>query len=229
MSQNEELAKQILTAYANGQVDLTNVPDLQKMVKEAAAQQMVHTYSTTDFHAKQEEALAHEKAWYHQEIDRILQEKLTEIEPKTLKGAVTDQLKQQLADLEHQQAEFEATVERAKSTGNRQFWQSLIPVLAGTSVCLLLVAVIFFVLEKLIYQGLWNGWGLHKLYNVVMAIQPQHPYGAIVLGILGFVLIAGAIYASFWLLVHAVQQLVDFKPFKPSKLLFWKKQNNTRW
>ncbi|MEQ6219766.1 hypothetical protein ABMB44_14625 [Levilactobacillus brevis] len=72
------------------------------MVKEAAAQQMAHTYSTSDFHAKQEEALAHEKAWYHQEIDRILQEKLTEIEPKTLKGAVTDQLKQQLADLEHQ-------------------------------------------------------------------------------------------------------------------------------
>ncbi|MEQ6219695.1 hypothetical protein ABMB44_13650 [Levilactobacillus brevis] len=41
------------------------------MVKEAAAQQMAHTYSTSDFHAKQEEALAHEKAWYHQEIDRI--------------------------------------------------------------------------------------------------------------------------------------------------------------
>lgn len=33
MSQNEELAKQILTAYANGQVDLTNVPDLQKWSK----------------------------------------------------------------------------------------------------------------------------------------------------------------------------------------------------
>ncbi|MEQ6219837.1 hypothetical protein ABMB44_15690 [Levilactobacillus brevis] len=30
MSQNEELAKQILTAYVNGQVDLANVPDLQK-------------------------------------------------------------------------------------------------------------------------------------------------------------------------------------------------------
>lgn len=225
MSQNEELAKQILTAYANGQVDLTNVPDLQKMVKEAAAQQMAHTYSTTDFHAKQEEALAHEKAWYHQEIDRILQEKLTEIEPKTLKGAVTDQLKQQLADLEHQQAEFEATVERAKSTGNRQFWQSLAPNLAGFAVCLLLVAVIFFVLEKLIYQGIWNGWGLHKLYDVMVAIQPNHPYGAILLGIIGFVLIAGVIYASFWLLVHAVQRLVDFEP---STLLFWKKHKNHR-
>ncbi|MEQ6219723.1 hypothetical protein ABMB44_13970 [Levilactobacillus brevis] len=33
MSQNEELAKQILTAYVNGQVDLANVPDLQKIVK----------------------------------------------------------------------------------------------------------------------------------------------------------------------------------------------------
>ncbi|MCT2882990.1 hypothetical protein EFM33_09660, partial [Lentilactobacillus buchneri] len=70
MSQNEELAKQILTAYANGQVDLANVPDLQKIVKDAATQQMTYTYSTTDFHAKQEEALKHEQAWYHQEIDR---------------------------------------------------------------------------------------------------------------------------------------------------------------
>ena len=40
MSQNEELAKQILTAYANGQVDLANVPDLQKIVKDAVTQQM---------------------------------------------------------------------------------------------------------------------------------------------------------------------------------------------
>ncbi|MEQ6219658.1 hypothetical protein ABMB44_13255 [Levilactobacillus brevis] len=32
---------------------------------------MAYTYSTTDFHAKQEEALKHEQAWYHQEIDRM--------------------------------------------------------------------------------------------------------------------------------------------------------------
>lgn len=158
--------------------------------------------------------------------ETAFQEKLAEIQPEALKKSITAQLKQQQADLARQQADFESTVNNAEKASKRQFWQSLTPVLAGTTVCLLLVAVIFFVLEKLIYQGLWNGWGLHKLYNVVMAIQPQHPYGAIVLGILGFVLIAGAIYASFWLLVHAVQQLVDFKP---SKLLFWKKQNNTRW
>lgn len=158
--------------------------------------------------------------------ETAFQKKLAEIQPEALKKSITAQLKQQQADLARQQADFESTVNNAEKASKRQFWQSLTPVLAGTTVCLLLVAVIFFVLEKLIYQGIWNGWGLHKLYNVVIAIQPQHPYGAIVLGILGFVLIAGAIYASFWLLVHAVQQLVDFKP---SKLLFWKKQNNTRW
>lgn len=158
--------------------------------------------------------------------ETAFQEKLAEIQPEALKKSITAQLKQQQADLARQQADFESTVNNAEKASKRQFWQSLTPVLAGTTVCLLLVAVIFFVLEKLIYQGIWNGWGLHKLYNVAIAIQPQHPYGAIVLGILGFVLIAGALYASFWLLVHAVQQLVDFKP---SKLLFWKKQNNTRW
>lgn len=158
--------------------------------------------------------------------ETAFQEKLAEIQPEALEKSITAQLKQQQADLARQQAEFESTVNNAEKASKRQFWQSLTPVLAGTTVCLLLVAVIFFVLEKLIYQGIWNGWGLHKLYNVVIAIQPQHPYGAIVLGILGFVLIAGAIYASFWLLVHAVQQLVDFQP---SQLLFWKKQKNTRW
>lgn len=218
MSQNEELAKQILTAYVNGQVDLANVPDLQKIVKDAAAQQMAYTYSTTDFHAKQEEALKHEQAWYHQEINRILNDNLAKIDPQQLRHGITKQLKQQQTELRQQQAELE-------SMRKKQFWQMLMPTLAGFAVCLLLVTIIFFVLEKLIYQGIWQGWGLHKLYATVLAIQPQHPYGAIVLGLLGFVLLAGALYASFWLLVHAVQQLVDFQP---SKLLFWRKHDNPR-
>lgn len=225
MNQNEEAIKQLLQAYDNGQIDFKNVPDFQKLIKAAAAEQITYTYSTTDFHAKQTEALEQEKAWYHQEIDRILKANLAKIEPQALKGAVTKQLEQHLADLKQQQADFEDTVAHAESVGKRQFWQALVPSLAGWAVCLLLVAVIFFVLEKLIYQGIWQGWGLHKLYATVLAIQPQHPYGAIVLGLLGFVLLAGALYASFWLLVHAVQQLVDFQP---SKLLFWRKHDNPR-
>ncbi|MEQ6219727.1 hypothetical protein ABMB44_14030 [Levilactobacillus brevis] len=45
------------------------------LAKTLPLNKMAYTYSTTDFHAKQEEALKHEQAWYHQEIDRILHEK----------------------------------------------------------------------------------------------------------------------------------------------------------
>lgn len=219
MSQSEELAKQILTAYVNGQIDLTNVPDLQKIVKDAAAQQMAFTYSTTDFHAKQEEALKHEQAWYHQEIDRILNDNLAKIDPQQLRHSITKQLEQQQTELRQQQAKLE-------SMRKQQFWQMLMPTLAGFAVCLLLVTIIFFLLERLVYQGIWQGWGLHKLYATVLAIQPQHPYSAILLGLLGVIILAVAIMVSFLLLVEAVRQLGDFEP---SKLLFWKKQKNTRW
>lgn len=158
--------------------------------------------------------------------ETAFQEKLAEIQPEALKKSITAQLKQQQADLARQQADFESTVNNAEKASKRQFWQSLAPNLAGFAVCLLLVAVIFFVLEKLIYQGIWNGWGLRLLTQKVIEIQPNHPYGAGFLGVIGLVALATAIYASFWLLVRAVRQLVDFKP---SKLLFWKKQDNTRW
>lgn len=211
-----KIVTQIIQAVNNGTLETDKITAIEDWLN---ANFGAYTASLTKLnkHLLDEQMARNETAF---------QEKLAEIQPEALKKSITAQLKQQQADLARQQADFESTVNNAEKASKRQFWQSLTPVLAGTTVCLLLVAVIFFVLEKLIYQGIWNGWGLHKLYNVVIAIQPQHPYGAIVLGILGFVLIAGAIYASFWLLVHAVQQLVDFKP---SKLLFWKKQNNTRW
>ena len=157
--------------------------------------------------------------------ETAFQEKLAEIQPEALKKSITAQLKQQQADLARQQADFESTVNNAEKASKRQFWQSLAPNLAGFAVCLLLVAVIFFVLEKLIYQGIWNGWGLRLLTQKVIEIQPNHPYGAGFLGVIGLVALATAIYASFWLLVRAVRQLVDFQP---SKLLFWRKHDNPR-
>ena len=75
--------------------------------------------------------------------ETAFQEKLAEIQPEALEKSITAQLKQQQADLARQQAEFESTVNNAEKASKRQFWQSLTPVLAGTTVCLLLVAVIF--------------------------------------------------------------------------------------
>ncbi|MDM7517646.1 hypothetical protein QUF07_13265 [Lentilactobacillus sp. TOM.63] len=222
MSQNEELARQILIAYANGKVDLSKVPELQKIVKEAAAAQMAYTVDTTDLQQKQADALKRSEIW----LDEQAHARLDAINPDQLKQAFIDSVEDYKQQLDQAKEELKAVLDRSEAHQRQQFWRNLMPILAGSAVCLLLTAIIFFVLEKLIYQGVWQGWGLHKLYATVLAIQPQHPYGAIVLGLLGFVLLAGALYASFWLLVHAVQQLVDFQP---SKLLFWRKHDNTRW
>lgn len=221
MSQNEELARQILIAYANGKVDLSKVPELQKIVKEAVAAQMAYTVDTTDLQQKQADALKRSEIW----LDEQAHARLDAINPDQLKQEFIDSVEDYKQQLDQAKEELKAVLDRSEVHQRQQFWRNLMPILAGSAVCLLLTAIIFFVLEKLIYQGVWQGWGLHKLYATVLAIQPQHPYGAIVLGLLGFVLLAGALYASFWLLVHAVQQLVDFQP---SKLLFWRKHDNPR-
>lgn len=221
MSQNEELARQILIAYANGKVDLSKVPELQKIVKEAVAAQMAYTVDTTDLQQKQADALKRSEIW----LDEQAHARLDAINPDQLKQEFIDSVEDYKQQLDQAKEELKAVLDRSEAHHRQQFWRNLMPILAGSAVCLLLTAIIFFVLEKLIYQGVWQGWGLHKLYATVLAIQPQHPYGAIVLGLLGFVLLAGALYASFWLLVHAVQQLVDFQP---SKLLFWRKHDNPR-
>ena len=75
MSQNEELARQILIAYANGKVDLSKVPELQKIVKEAVAAQMAYTVDTTDLQQKQADALKRSEIWLdeqaHARLDAI--------------------------------------------------------------------------------------------------------------------------------------------------------------
>lgn len=222
MSQNEELARQILIAYANGKVDLSKVPELQKIVKEAAAAQMAYTVDTTDLQQKQAAALKRSEIW----LDEQAHARLDAINPDQLKQEFIDSVEDYKQQLDQAKEELKAVLDRSEAHQRQQFWRNLMPILAGSAVCLLLTAIIFFVLEKLIYQGIWNGWGLRLLTQKVIEIQPNHPYGAGFLGVIGLVALATAIYASFWLLVRAVRQLVDFKP---SKLLFWKKQKNTRW
>ena len=221
MSQNEELARQILIAYANGKVDLSKVPELQKIVKEAVAAQMAYTVDTTDLQQKQADALKRSEIW----LDEQAHARLDAINPDQLKQEFIDSVEDYKQQLDQAKEELKAVLDRSEAHQCQQFWRNLMPILAGSAVCLLLTAIIFFVLEKLIYQGIWNGWGLRLLTQKVIEIQPNHPYGAGFLGVIGLVALATAIYASFWLLVRAVRQLVDFQP---SKLLFWRKHDNPR-
>lgn len=77
-------------------------------------------------------------------------------------------------------------------------------------------------LGQWIYKGIWDGWGLHLLYDTVLAIQPEHPYGAVVLGLGGFGLIGAGIYGSFRLMYEASTTWLDKRP-KIFKRIFPKK------
>jgi len=65
MSENEELARQLLRAYYNGEIDLKNVPDLQKIAQEEARKavkaEMNLRMDVTEFHNAQKKALDSEK------------------------------------------------------------------------------------------------------------------------------------------------------------------------
>lgn len=70
-------------------------------------------------------------------------------------------------------------------------------------ICLFCFLVVGILIGRWIYKGIWDGWGLHILYDTVMEIQPKHPYGAVVLGLGGFGLIGAGIYGSFRLMYTA--------------------------
>lgn len=121
MSPNEELARQILLAYANGEVDLTHVPALQEAVHEAVREQFQQAINESmgDFHKQQVAALAKEKAWYHQEINRILNERLALISPDQQKAAILQNIAARQAQLDAAEARLgtlQAHVDRSAQT-----------------------------------------------------------------------------------------------------------------
>lgn len=95
MNQDEELAKQILQAYADGKVDLTHVPELQRIVKNAAQEQMARTYDTTDFHAKQEAVLANEQAQFHQQINQSIADTASQLNIEQIEQTVKEEITEQ--------------------------------------------------------------------------------------------------------------------------------------
>ena len=94
-------------------------------------------------------------------------------------------------------------------------------ILIANIVCLFCFLVVGILIGRWIYKGVWDGWGLHILYDTVMEIQPKHPYGAVVLGLGGFGLIGAGIYGSFRLM-YTASTWFDQRP-KIFKRIFPKK------
>ncbi|KZU97932.1 hypothetical protein Lp19_0428 [Lactiplantibacillus plantarum] len=62
--------------------------------------------------------------------------------------------------------------------------------------------------------------GLDRLTDFVLTLAKSHPFGGSVLGLILMVLIAGAIVASFWAMVKAVEVLTSWNA---DKLMFWRR------
>lgn len=92
MNENEKMVKQLFDAYENGQINFNNVPAFKNLVTQAAQEQLSQTLSTTALKEKQQAALKDEKAWYHQQIEHILQDKQNQLDTTAFQKSVLGDL-----------------------------------------------------------------------------------------------------------------------------------------
>lgn len=204
MTKDEQLILQILQAYRNGTIDFSQVPALNELVHE----QVNGAFNgyTEPIAEKAEEKL--EQAL--RVIDQQAQDKLDTLDLDTLKADMVAEIqreRQKLETLKTEVRQFQEVVTLERKRALLANWGVLLANLA----CLLAFLFVFVLLGRWVVQGVWKGWGLHLLWETVVNLQPEHPYGAVALGVIGFSLIASAIYLGFRLLIQTTSWL-DHSP-----------------
>lgn len=142
---------------------------------------MAYTVDTTDLQQKQADALKRSEIW----LDEQAHARLDAINPDQLKQEFIDSVEDYKQQLDQAKEELKAVLDRSEAHQRQQFWRNLMPILAGSAVCLLLTAIIFFVLEKLIYQGVWQGWGCTNCMLPCSRFSPSTPMVRLCLACLG--------------------------------------------
>lgn len=200
MTKDEQLILQLLQAYRNGTVDFSQVPALNELVHEQV--NVAFNRYTEQITEKAEEELAETL----RAIDQQAQDKLDTIDLDTLKADLVAEIQQERRKLEHLKTEvrqFQEDVTLERKRALLANWGVLLANLA----CLLAFFFVFVLLGRWVVQGIWKGWGLHLLWETVVKLQPEHPYGSVALGVIGFCLIASAIYLGFRLLIQTTKWL----------------------
>lgn len=198
MNKDEQLVVQVLNAYKNGKIDFSNVPELEALVRQEV---------NKDFRDYKEkiEAVANRK------IEAAIQDQLHRLEAEQLKTTILKEIQVEKQALLALKKELNEQKEHIKSDRKREFVERY-GILIANIVCLLCFLVVGILIGRWIYKGVWDGWGLHILYDTVLEIQPKHPYGAVVLGLGGSGLIGAGIYGSFRLMYEVSTNWLDQRP-----------------
>lgn len=207
MNKDEQLVVQVLNAYKNGKIDFSNVPELDRLVRQEVNKEF------RDYQEKIE-AVANQK------IESAIQEQLHLLEAENLKADILKEIqdeKQELITLKKELNEHQEQIKVDRKHAIVEHYSILIV----NIICLFCFLVVGILIGRWIYKGIWDGWGLHILYDTVMEIQPKHPYGAVILGLGGFGLIGAGIYGSFRLM-YTASTWFDQRP-KIFKRIFPKK------
>lgn len=205
MNKDEQLIIQVLDAYQNGKIDFSNVPELELIVQKEVNKEF-------RYYQENMARLANQKTEATlQELKTEAQEKLNRLDLNELKAELLKEIQDEKNDLLALKKEIHVQREKTNADNHREALESYGIIIANV-VCLLCFLVVGALLGQWIYKGIWDGWGLHILYDTVISLQSEHPYGAVVLGLGGFVLIAFGIYGSFKLMYVASTSWLDTRP-----------------
>jgi len=207
MNKDEQLIIQVLNAYKDGKINFSQVPELTLLIRKAVNQEFWDYQEQIDDVA-------------NQKMDEAIQKQLTRLEAENLKRDLLKEIQEEKQELLALKQEIQELKEQTNADKHREALESYGIIMANI-VCLLCFLVVGVLLGQWIYKGVWNGWGLHILYDTVIALQPKHPYGAVVLGLGGFSLIALGIYGSFRLMYESATTWLDQRP-KIFKRIFQK-------
>jgi len=217
MTENEQALVQLLKAYDNGEIDFTKVPAIQAIIRQEVARQVAQAVNPAQIKAQASQQLKDDRTSYASQVNKILHDQETRLQKQAQQLDVEGVKRQVLTEIDRRsKAVKEAQDERQK----KQFWQKLIPNLAGGVVALFDAVMILLLLKIFFWDGLWHGMGLDRLTDFVLTLAKSHPFGGSVLGLILMVLIAGAIVASFWAMVKAVEVLTSWNA---DKLMFWRR------
>lgn len=221
MTKDELVITQVLNAYQDGEIDFSKVPAIQEIVQQEVAKQVAAKIDLTAIHSQEAAQLKDERAWYHQQIQKILADQANKIDTEDLQKRLTRRFDQEHDLQVAMQDRIDQATEHLDHATKNQFWKNLIPQLAGGVVALFFSLMILLLFKALVFDGIWHGLGLSKVASFVLTIAKTHPFGGSVLGLIVLVAIVAVVFFSFAFMVEAVQRLADWDA---EKLMFWRKE-----